>query len=216
MDTIMKKELTARQEEILNFISDYIEFNGFPPTYREIGKQFEISSTFGVKRHLDALSKKGYLNIEGNVSRALTLTKIGSSVTQSSSGIELIELPVVGRVAAGQPILAQENIEGTIALQAGLIRNRSEAFGLRVKGDSMMEAGIFEDDIVIVNPQKYAENGEIIVAMLEDEATLKRYEMKDNTVYLIPENQKYSPIVVKNREDFSIIGKVMGVFRWYN
>ena len=100
----MKKELTSRQEDILNFISDYIEFNGFPPTYREIGKQFNISSTFGVKRHLDALSKKGYLNVEGNVSRALTLTKTGSSVTQNSSSIELIELPVVGRVAAGQPI----------------------------------------------------------------------------------------------------------------
>ena len=80
----------------------------------------------------------------------------------------------------------------------------------------MMDAGIFEGDIVIVNPQKSAENGEIVVAMLEDEATLKRYEMKDNTVYLIPENQKYSPIVITNREDFSIIGKVMGVFRWYN
>ncbi len=212
----MKKELTARQEEILNFISDYIDFNGFPPTYREIGKQFDISSTFGVKRHLDALTKKGYLNVEGNVSRAMSLTRIGSSITQNSSGIELIELPVVGRVAAGQPILAQENIEGTIALQSSLIRNKSEAFGLRVKGDSMMDAGILEGDIVIVNPQKNAENGEIVVAMLEDEATLKRYEMKDNTVYLIPENQKYSPIVIKNREDFLIIGKVMGVFRWYN
>ena len=117
MDTNMKNALTNRQEDILNFIKDYIEFNGFPPTYREIGKHFDISSTFGVKRHLDALSKKGYLNVEGNVSRALRLTEIGSSITQSSSSIELIELPVVGRVAAGQPILAQENIEGTIALQ---------------------------------------------------------------------------------------------------
>lgn len=212
----MTKILTNRQEDILNFINDYIDFNGFPPTYREIGKHFDISSTFGVKRHLDALSKKGYLNVEGNVSRALKLTEIGNTITRGSSSIELIELPVVGRVAAGQPILAQENIEGTIALQSSLIRNKSEAFGLRVKGDSMIEAGIFEGDIVIINPQKNAENGEIIVAMLEDEATLKRYELKNDTVYLKPENQNYSPIVVKNREDFSIIGKVLGVFRWYN
>jgi repressor LexA len=212
----MTKILTDRQEDILNFIKDYTDFNGFPPTYREIGKHFDISSTFGVKRHLDALSKKGYLNVEGNVSRALTLTNIGSSITRGGSSIELIELPVVGRVAAGQPILAQENIEGTIALQSSLIRNKSEAFGLKVKGDSMIEAGIFEGDIVIINPQKNADNGEIIVAMLEDEATLKRYELKNGTVYLKPENQNYSPIVVKNREDFSIIGKVLGVFRWYN
>jgi repressor LexA len=212
----MKNTLTNRQEDILNFINDFIDFNGFPPTYREIGSHFDISSTFGVKRHLDALSKKGYLNVEGNVSRALTLTETGNKITQSSSSIELIELPVVGRVAAGQPILAQENIEGTIALQSSLIRNKSEAFGLRVKGDSMIEAGIFEGDIVIVNPQKNADNGEIIVAMLADEATLKRYELKNETVYLKPENQNYSPIVVKNREDFSIVGKVMGVFRWYN
>ncbi|MBU1679406.1 MAG: transcriptional repressor LexA [Bacteroidetes bacterium] len=204
----MKTILTERQQQILNFISDSIENNGFPPTYREIGAQFDISSTFGVKRHIDALIKKGYLNSESNTSRTLSLVH--------ESPPEIIELPVVGRVAAGYPILAEENIEGSIAINASLVSRNSQCFGLKVKGDSMIDAGIFEGDVVIVSPQSDARNGEIVVAMLYDEATLKRFEYNNQIIRLLPENKNYSPIEVKDKESFSIVGKVLGVFRWYN
>ncbi len=212
----MKKELTERQKEVFEFIKEYIEFNSFPPTYREIGTQFNIVSTFGVKRHIDALIKKGYLTTEQNMSRTISLTGINESKSANSLMEEIIELPIVGRVAAGQPILAEENIEGTLSLQASLINKRDNCFGLKVKGDSMINAGIFEGDVVVINPQQNANNGEIVVALLGDEATLKRYERTGNQVYLIPENENYQKINVNNREDFSIVGKVLGVFRWYN
>lgn len=212
----MSKELTDRQQDILEFIKEYVSFNGFPPTYREIGLHFKIASTFGVKRHLDALVKKGYINVEGNASRALSLTPLANPAPKSKYAEEIFELPIVGRVAAGYPILAEQNIEGTLSIQANLIKNKTGSFGLKVKGDSMIEAGIFEGDVVIVNPQTDAHNGEIVVAMLQDEATLKRYEKRGNIVYLIPENKNYNVIEINNREDFSIIGKVLGVFRWYN
>ena len=212
----MKKELTERQKEVFGFIKEYIEFNSFPPTYREIGTQFNIVSTFGVKRHIDALIKKGYLTTEQNMSRTISLTGINESKSANSLMEEIIELPIVGRVAAGQPILAEENIEGTLSLQASLINKRDNCFGLKVKGDSMINAGIFEGDVVVINPQQNANNGEIVVALLGDEATLKRYERTGNQVYLIPENDNYQKINVNEREDFSIVGKVLGVFRWYN
>jgi repressor LexA len=212
----MSREITDRQKEILEFIRDFIEFNGYSPTYREIGEHFHMASTFGVKRHLDALSKKGYLNNEGAISRALSLTSLARSNPMAKSAIELIELPIVGRVAAGYPILAEENIEGTLAIQSSLVNNKSESFGLKVKGDSMIGAGILENDVVIINPQTNARNGDIVVALLQDEATLKRYEKHGDVVYLIPENKNYNIIEINNREDFSIVGKVLGVFRWYN
>ncbi|MBN1300873.1 MAG: transcriptional repressor LexA [Melioribacteraceae bacterium] len=211
----MSKELTDRQKQILNFIRGYIETNGYPPTYREIGFNFSIASTFGVKRHLDALHKKGFIRMEENSSRTLSLTSLSSPDNERIND-DAIELPIVGRVAAGYPILAEQNIEGSITISASMLKNKTGSFGLKVKGDSMIEAGIFEGDVVIVTPQKSANNGDIIIAMLQDEATLKRYEKKENTVYLIPENKNYNIIEVNNREDFSIIGKVLGVFRWYN
>lgn len=212
----MSKELTDRQQNILNFIKEYVSDNGFPPTYREIGHNFSIASTFGVKRHLDALVKKGFITVEGNASRTLSLTSLANPAQHSKYSEELYELPIIGRVAAGYPILAEQNIEGTLSIQANLIKNKSGSFGLKVKGDSMIGAGIFEGDVVIVNPQSDAHNGEIVVALLQDEATLKRYEKRGDIVFLIPENKNYNVIEINNREDFSIIGKVLGVFRWYN
>ena len=209
----MKKDLTPRQQEILEFISQFVEENGYPPTYREIGSKFEIASTFGVKRHLDALKKKGYLNTESSSSRTLSLT----SEIQNNKAIDTsIEIPIVGRVAAGYPILAQENIEGTFSVDLNLIGKKKNCFALRVKGDSMINAGIFEGDLVIVTQQKDANNGDIVVALLGDEATLKRFERNQAIVKLIPENDNYQPIIVNNLSDFSIIGKVAGVIRWYN
>lgn len=212
----MKTRLTERQKEILGFIENQIAENGYPPTYREIGLQFEISSTFGVKRHVDALIKKGYLNSESNSSRTLSLTKSVESKNSDLNSGEILEIPIIGRVAAGYPILAQENIEGTFSLDASLIRKNEKCFGLKVKGDSMINAGILEGDLVIVSQQKNAVNGDIIVALLGDETTLKTFNKKGNEINLIPENDNYSVIAVNNREDFSIIGKVVSVFRFYN
>ena len=209
----MKNQLTDRQKEILDFIKEYLGFNGYPPTLREIAKQFNIASTFGIKRHLDALQKKGYLSVESFASRAISLTENPTEKNQQNNSVEI---PVVGRVAAGYPLMSEENIEGSISIQSGLLKNKSEIFGLKVKGESMKNAGIFEGDIIIVNQQKDAVNGDIVVALLDNEATVKRFLIKNNKITLMPENENYNPIEVNNSSEFSIIGKVMGVFRWFN
>lgn len=208
----MKEEITDRQKEILNFIQDYVDFNGFPPTYREIAKQFNLASTFGVKRHIDALVKKGFLNNTNNSSRTLSLVVNNNPIQKGP----VVEIPVVGRVAAGQPILAQENIEGTFSIDKSFLGNQQQCFGLKVRGDSMVNAGILEGDLVIIQPQKEAANGEIVVALIGDEATMKKYVVEENKIFLVPENEKYEAIIIENDEDFSIIGKVIGVFRSYN
>ncbi len=211
----MKKELTARQQEILKFIQEFIENKGYSPSFREIGKFFNIASTFGVKRHLDALVKKGYLNAESNTSRAISLTDVSNNIKNNLSNL-FSEIPIVGRVAAGSPILAVENLDGNIVVDRTMLKNNPESFALKVKGDSMINAGIYEGDLIIVSPVRYASNGEIVVALLGDEATVKRFERKGDQVFLIPENNNYPPIPVNGREDFSIVGKVIGVIRWYN
>jgi repressor LexA len=211
----MKQELTERQKEILTFIQDFVSIKGFPPSFREIGKQFNIASTFGVKRHIDALVKKGYLSNESKTSRTLSL--INEVLNKSKHSLDnIIGIPLVGRVAAGQPILAEENIEGNFFVDSNLLNNTSGCFGLKVRGDSMINAGILENDLVIVSPQQDVSNGDIVVALLHDEATMKRFMSRDNKIYLIPENEKYLPIEIEDREDFSIIGKVIGIFRTYN
>jgi len=206
-----KEKITPRQKEILDFIKDYVDLNGYPPTYREIGRQFNISSTFGVKRHIDALVKKGYLTNENRSSRTLSLIINNSPIKDSN----IIEIPIVGRVAAGVPIFSEENIEGNLALDKNLIGNRTECFGLKVRGDSMINAGILEGDLVIIQPQREAQNGDIVVALIGDEATMKRLVIENGKIYLVPENENYDPIVVENLEEFTIIGKVVGVFRSY-
>ncbi len=216
----MKEQLTERQEEILRFIEQFREANGYPPTLREIGKKFLISSTFGVKRHLDALVKKGYLNIESNASRGISLLKIDNENIKNNSLPEkndvFAKIPIVGRVAAGSPITAIENIEGSVVVDPTFMKKTEDSFALRVKGDSMINSGIFEDDLVIVTPAKDALNGEIIVAMLDDEVTVKTFENKNNKIRLIPSNDNYQPIEVTTEREFSIVGKVVGVFRWLN
>ncbi len=211
----MKKELTEKQNNILSFIDESISANGYPPTYREIGKQFGISSTFGVKRHIDALIKKGYVTAESNSNRTLSIVD-NSTKNKPVSFDNSLEIPIVGRVAAGQPILAQENIDGNIILDRSMINGRSDCFGLKVKGDSMKNAGIYEGDLVIVSPQKDANNGDIVIALLGDEATMKRFMKTKDRVVLRPENDDFSDIVVEDIESFSLIGKVVGVFRTYN
>ena len=215
----MKKQLTDRQEEILNFIQQFQQEYGYPPTLREIGKQFSISSTFGVKRHLDALSKKGYLNILSNTSRGISITREDFETTEVISYNELNNLnkiPIIGRVAAGSPIMAEENLEGSIVIDPGFLKKDADSFALKVKGDSMIEAGIFEGDLVIISPRANAVNGDIIVARVDDEVTVKTYENKNKQIRLIPQNKMYEPIVISNKNEFSIVGKVSGLLRWLN
>ncbi len=215
----MKKELTERQESILNFIKQFVQESGYPPTLREIGKNFGISSTFGVKRHLEALVKKGYLNIESNASRGIALVRNESDIqdfVSSSQEALFIKLPVVGRVAAGSPILAIENIESSMLIDSSYLKNAENAFALRVQGDSMINAGIQEGDLVIVSPKENTRTGDIVVAMLDDEATVKRLQIKGNEITLFPANDAYNPIVVNKNNSFKIIGKIKGVVRWLN
>lgn len=216
---MQKKQLTDRQEEILNFIQQFLQENGYPPTLREIGKRFDISSTFGVKRHLEALTKKGYLNILSNASRGITIMR-DEFETDASINISEInsvsKIPIIGRVAAGSPITAEENIEGSIIIDPGFIKKDPESFALKVKGDSMIDAGIFEGDLVIISPKANTVSGDIIVARIDDEVTVKIYENKNQQIRLIPQNKMYDPIVIKNKNEFSIVGKVTGVLRWLN
>lgn len=215
----MKKQLTERQERIFIFIQEYQQENGYPPTLREIGKKFDISSTFGVKRHLEALTKKGYLNILSNASRGISINKseIDSlEVINYSEEKNNFKIPIVGRVAAGSPITAEENVEGSIVIDPTFIKKDDDSFALKVKGDSMIEAGIFEGDLVIISPKAVVKNGDMIVARVEDEVTVKTYENKNNIIRLIPQNKNYQPIIVENKNEFSIVGKVTGVVRWMN
>ncbi len=211
----MKRKLTDKQKEILNFIVEFVEENGYPPTYREIGNHFGIASTFGVKRHIDALVKKGFLNVESNSSRAMSI--INRAVDEQSRENEnYLEIPLVGRVAAGYPVLSEENIEGSIRIDKNFLRYSNDLFALRVRGESMINAGILEGDVVIVARNRNVGNGDIVVAMLDGEATLKRFLKKKNGIFLIPENENFSPIRVNKSSDFSIIGKIVGLFRNYN
>jgi repressor LexA len=212
----MKNELTERQQEILSFILQFRDENGYPPTLREIGRRFEISSTFGVKRHLDALVKKGYLNIESNASRGISIVKEDPVKLREDTDENYRKIPIVGRVAAGSPILAMENIEGSIVIDPAFIKRSQDCFALKVKGDSMVNAGIFENDLVIVAPRNDAANGDIVVAMLDDEVTVKTFEKKNEAIRLLPQNDNYEPIEIDKSKEFKIVGKVTGVVRWLN
>jgi len=201
---LMKTALTKKQQAVLEFIRGEIVSRGHPPTVREIGQRFRISSTNGVRTHLNALIKKGYLKKERFISRGLELTN-------SLAGIGRI--PLVGLVPAGAPIDAIENIEGEIALDLSFLP-RGNTFTLKVVGDSMKNAGIFDGDLVIVKKQRVAEKGDIVVAIIEGEATVKRYYPAGKTIRLQPENDAFEPIIVsKGSGDFRIAGKVVGLLR---
>ena len=215
----MKNKLTDRQEEILIFIQQFTSENGYPPTLREIGKHFQISSTFGVKRHLEALVKKGHINIESNASRGISMIRKNQDEFPETSFNDesvFLKIPVIGRVAAGLPITAIENMEGSLIVDPAFLKKAEDAFALRIRGDSMINAGINDGDLVIVSPNEQSRNGDIVVAMLNDEATVKRFELKDKKIKLIAENNAYLPIEIKSEDDFKIVGKVKGVVRWLN
>lgn len=202
-----RDELTDRQREILDFITRSIAKRGYPPTLREIGSHFGIKSTNGVNDHLRALEKKGYLQREDLKSRALR------PIVSASS--EIVEIPILGRVAAGQPLLAVRNHEDTVKVDRLFIGQNREVFALRVKGDSMIEDGIFDGDFVFVRKQLQAQPGETVVVMIEDEATVKRYYPEGDTLRFQPANSAMQPIVVRKRDfkSVNILGIVIGVYR---
>lgn len=200
----MRKKLTIRQQKILDFIVGYIKEMGYPPTVRDIARDFKMSSK-GAYDHMVAIEKKGYIRRDPSKPRAIELLDF----MQRDSQEPVINVPVIGRVAAGEPLLATENIERIITISSDMIRTE-EPFALRVKGDSMIGAGIFEDDYVIVRQQHSAEQGDIVVALIGDEATVKKFYKEDNHIRLQPENPLMAPIIVK---DVTILGKVIGLFR---
>jgi len=200
-----KIALTTRQRELLEYIEKLITQRGHSPTIREIGLKFGISSTNGVRGHLSALIRKGYLKKTDNVSRGLELVR--------SIAVEIGRIPLVGSVPAGLPIDSAENIEGEIALDLSFLP-KGETFSLTVSGDSMKNAGIFNGDVVIVRKQRVAQRGEIVVAIVDGEATVKRYFPEEKRIRLQPENDDYQPIWVNKRSgEFRIAGKVVGLLR---
>ena len=207
--------LNKREKAILKYIEKQIKTNGYPPSVREIGKAVGLSSTATVHGYLAKLRSKGYIKKEDKKGRTLKLLKGGNGMpvenTQKNfySQKELIDVPLVGKITAGMPILAVENVTDTFPIPIDFVGN-SETFMLTVKGESMIEAGILDGDYILVRKQPDAMNGEIVVALIEDEATVKTFYKEKDHIRLQPENSTMDPIIVP---DCSILGKVIGVFR---
>ena len=206
-----KEPLTDRQKAVLEFISQSIESRGYPPTLREIGEHMGIRSTNGVNDHLKALEKKGYLEREDLKSRALRPISLDGAGPTGN----LVEVPILGRVAAGEPILAVEQAEDTVKVDRFFLGPSKEVFALKVHGDSMIEAGIHHGDFIFVKKQLTANRGDIVVAMINDEATVKYFHPEPEQIVFKPANHRLQPIVVKRRDfkSVNLIGLVVGVYR---
>jgi repressor LexA len=212
------EELTDRQREILTFILKETEVRGFPPTIREIGEEMEIRSTNGVNDHLKALERKGYLNRGEQQSRSLVPTKRARLVLGMGSrkDPQMVEVPLLGKVAAGAPLLATQHVEDSVRIDSFLLGGSGkEVFALRVKGDSMIEDGIYDGDYLFVRKTPSAQTGEIVVALIEDEATVKRYYPEGDRIRFQPANAAMQPIYVSKAQFRStmILGLVVGVYR---
>ncbi|MBA7519481.1 LexA repressor [subsurface metagenome] len=208
-------ELTKRQRKIFEFILSNIEKFGYPPSIPEIQKRFSFKSPNAVQDHLEALVRKGYIARRPHKSRGIEILN-HAYLKRNNANVNnnTIEVPIVGKVSAGSPILAQENIEGTIFVDKSLITHTKDIFALIIKGESMINAGIFDGDFVLVHQQPIAEQGEIVVALIEDEATVKRFYKEKGMIRLQPENDAMEPIIINPREErISIIGKVKCVIR---
>ncbi|MBI4431344.1 MAG: transcriptional repressor LexA [Candidatus Omnitrophica bacterium] len=214
------KRLTTKQREILAYIARFMRKTGYPPTVREIGKHFGIAAS-SVFDHLKALEAKGALKKTEGKSRSLVVAKntedpekrtalLGSTFRDDDT-VKTIQIPLLGRVAAGLPMLAEENIEEMVTLPRQWVR-AGKIFALRVQGDSMTGDGIYDGDCAIVRMQSEADNGDIVVAMLEDEATVKRFYKRGRSICLHAANEKYEDIISRN---VKILGKVVGLFRNY-
>ncbi len=200
-------KITAKQKEILEYIKYEILNKGYPPAVREICEAVHLKSTSSVHAHLESLEKNGYIRRDPTKPRAIEIMDENFNFTRR----EIVNVPVIGSVAAGQPILAVENIESYFPIPAEMMPNQ-EAFVLKVKGESMVDAGIFDGDHVLVQKQPTAENGEIVVALIDNSATVKTFYKEADHIRLQPENDAYDPIIVS---DCMILGKVFGVFRFF-
>jgi repressor LexA len=193
---------------MLDYIERETSATGVPPSIRQIGAALGISSTNGVRLHLQALQKKGYIRRSQRTSRGIvSLNRLSNTASPSCS--TTVDIPILGRVAAGMPVMAAENHEGSLTLDANLIKNQ-ESFALRVNGDSMINAGILDGDIVVVRLQQGADNGDIVVALMGEEATVKRFYREKDTIRLQPENPTMAPIY---STDVDICGKVIALVR---
>ncbi len=201
----MGKGLTKRQQEILTFVHRYTDAHGYPPSVREIGQALGLTSSSTVHSHLSALEKKGYLRRDPNKPRALEILRDEREIPTR----KVVSLPVVGHVAAGQPILAQQNVEEYFPLPADFIKSE-ESFILHVRGDSMIDAGILDGDLLVVRRQQTAKSGDIVVARLQDEATVKRYYRDGDRIRLQPENRAMAPIYTR---DVAIEGIAVALIR---
>ena len=209
--------LNRREKAILKYIEKQVKVNGYPPSVREIGKAVGLKSTATVHGYIASLEKKGYVKKENQKGRTLKLLKGGLAENQDQEVIgkdlytskEMVDVPVIGKITAGAPILAVENITDTFPIPIDFVGN-SDCFMLTVRGTSMIEAGILDGDYILVKKQNTANNGEIVVALIEDEATVKTFYKESDHIRLQPENSTMDPIIVPNCE---ILGKVCGVFR---
>lgn len=198
-------KITDKQREILEYIKETILGKGYPPAVREICEAVHLKSTSSVHSHLETLEKNGYIRRDPTKPRTIEILDDDFALTRR----EMVQVPIIGTVAAGAPILADENIEDYMPIPVEMLPNK-EVFMLKVKGDSMIEAGIFNGDRVIVAKESTATNGEIVVALVDDSATVKTFYKEDGHIRLQPENASMDPIIL---DDVQIIGKVIGLFR---
>lgn len=200
-------KITDKQKEILEFMKQEILNKGYPPTVRDICEAVHLKSTSSVHSHLETLEKNGYIRRNPTKPRAIEIIDENFNLTRR----EVVNVPLVGRVAAGEPILAVENIDSYFPIPSEFMPNQ-ESFMLKVKGESMINAGIFDGDNILVKKQEDAKNGDIVVALVEDSATVKTFYKEKDHIRLQPENDSMDPIIV---DDCSILGKVFGVFRFF-
>lgn len=201
-----KGKISAKQQEILEYIKSQILERGFPPAVRDICEAVHLKSTSSVHSHLETLEKNGYIRRDPTKPRAIEILDDSFNFLRR----EMVNVPIVGRVAAGEPLLAQQNIEDYFPIPVEYMPN-GQTFMLSVKGESMINAGILDGDMVLVEQRDTAENGEIVVALIEDGATVKTFYKEEGIIRLQPENDTMDPIIV---EDVQILGKVIGVFRF--
>ena len=210
-----RAETTRKEKAILKFIEEQVKKNGYPPSVREIGKAIGLSSTATVHGYLAKLEKQGFIKKEDKKGRTLKVIKgtDGNPIQETNKNFytqkEMVEVPVIGKITAGQPILAVENVTDTFPIPIDFVGN-CDSFMLTVRGESMIEAGILDGDYILVKKQNNANNGEIVVALIEDEATVKTFYKEKDHIRLQPENHTMEPIIVPNCQ---ILGKVAGVFR---
>lgn len=207
---LQRTDLPERQAQVLDFLEEYIDVAGYPPSILEIADSLGVASTFGIRKHLEALEKKGFIRrAEAGSARSLLVLR----PSQERRGVRRASsIPVLGRVTAGEPILAVENIEGWLAFKPN--KSAESMFALRVEGHSMKDKGILSGDYVICRQQNTAENGEIVVALLDDSATVKTFRrMRGGAIQLEPANERFRPIPIDEDSNFQILGKVASVFR---